>query len=326
MKFITKLLSSLLSFFVLIVPFFSFGADLKSNKENVPLKIISTIGMIGDIVTFLVRDLSDSQSLIGAGIDPHLYQPTRGDIVKLQGADIIFYNGLFLEGKMSQVFNRLAKSGKEVIGVGDKIPKELLLSSPDFPGAFDPHIWMDPKLWLKVTEQIATTLKSKISSSKLEENLIILRGELKQLDNCIAAGVASIPEERRVLVTAHDAFGYFGRRYKIEVLGIQGLSTESEAGLKHLERLVALVVERKIPAVFVESTLSDRNIRALIDGSKSAGHEVKIGGTLYSDAMGQAGTYVGTYIGMIDHNATTIVRALSGDMKPEGCFSKLQSS
>lgn len=283
--------------------------------------IVTTTGMVTDLVQRIVGDRADVTGLINSGIDPHLYQPTRNDIKSLMNADMVFYSGLHLEGKMIDAFERVA-GVTTVIAVTDSLDRDQLFAPPEYEGSFDPHVWMDPLAW----KQAATVIHAGIVEhdpehrTQYDANLAELQTELDALHAYASQTLGSIPAEQRVLVTAHDAFQYFGRRYEFEVVGIQGISTESEAGVRDIERIVDLLVSRKIAAVFVETTVSERNIKALIAGAKAQGHTVTIGGSLFSDAMGNAGTYEGTYIGMIDHNVTTIARAL-GATPPEGGMS-----
>ncbi len=290
-----------------------------------PYTIATTIGMITDIVARVAGDRAEVEGLVDAGIDPHLYAPTRSDVQRLMDAHIIFYNGLLLEGKMTDSLIRAGTSGRPVHAVTEQLDETFLLSPDDFEGHFDPHVWMDPSAWAKAVEIVRDRLAEfdPEGASTYRANAEALLQEIDEVDRYAERVLASIPEGRRVLVTAHDAFNYFGRRHGFEVVGIQGISTASEAGVLDVERLVDLIVERRIPAVFVESTVSERNINALIAGARARGHEVTIGGELFSDAMGQSGTYEGTYIGMIDHNATTIARALGGEAPERGLHGKL---
>lgn len=288
--------------------------------------IVTTVGMIEDVTRHIAGDRAEVIGLMGTGVDPHLYKPTRSDIRQLMRADVIFYNGLLLEGKMADALIRAATGGKKVYAVTELLNEgDLLLEPEEFEGLYDPHVWMDPLAWIAATEVI----KEKLGSFDPEgmefyrANRKAYAEQLQELDAYAQRVLTSVPEEQRVLVTAHDAFNYFGRRYGYEVIGIQGLSTESEAGVRDIEQLVDLLVDRKIRAVFVESTVSERNIKALIAGAMARGHEVVIGGKLYSDAMGESGTYEGTYIGMIDHNVTAIARALGGDAPERGMNGKL---
>jgi len=285
-----------------------------------PYRIVCTVGMITDIVRNVAGDYAQVEGIIGEGVDPHLYKPTRGDVVQLSRADVVFYNGLLLEGKMTDVLVRVATTGKPVGAVTEAILGETdyLLEMDDGSEHTDPHVWMDVSGWLRAVPVVAETLAAydPAHAEDYRANAAAYAEKLEALDAYTKAAMATIPEGQRVLVTAHDAFQYLGRAYGIEVRGIQGVSTESEAGVRDLEELVDFIVERRIPAVFVETSVADKNVRALVEGARARGHEVVIGGSLYSDAMGRAGTYEGTYVGMIDHNITTIVNALGG--KAEG--------
>ncbi len=272
--------------------------------------LLTTVGMVTDVVARIAPARVRVEGLLGAGVDPHLYKPNADDVRRIRAAEGILYAGLHLEGKLQPLFEDLQRQGKRVAALSSRLPQELLLSDPS--GQHDPHVWMDARLWARVTAEAASLLREWYpqDAEEVDARARALLTELEALDAWTHAEIARIPRERRVLITAHDAFGYFGRRYDIEVLGIQGLSTESEAGLRRLNELVELLVARGIPAVFVESTVSDKNVRALVEGARSRGHTVRIGGELLSDAMGAEGTPEGTYIGMIRHNASTLSRAL----------------
>ena len=292
--------------------------DTRSDTDGSaePYKIVCTVGMITDIVVNLVGDYAEVEGIIGEGIDPHLYNPTRGDVIKLSQADVVFYNGLLLEGKMTDVLVGIASKGKLVKAVTEAILVETdyLLEKDDGSAYTDPHVWMDVSGWLRAIPVVAETLAiyDPENAEAYHSNAAFYAEQLEALDAYAKVAMSTIPEPQRVLVTAHDAFQYLGRAYGIEVRGIQGISTESEAGVRDLEDLVDFIVERQIPAVFVESSVADKNVRALVEGARARGHAVIIGGSLFSDAMGQAGTYEGTYIGMIDSNVTTITNALGG--------------
>lgn len=291
-------------------------------------KIVTTIGMVNDIVKQVAGDKATAENIIGEGVDPHLYKPTRGDVAKLLAADVVFYSGLMLEGKMADVLIKVASRGKPVFAVTELIDETYLLEPKEFAGHFDPHVWMDVAGWMKAVEAVATALGQYDAgnSAYYRENATRYLSELKRLNDYVKQVIGTIPVEARVLVTAHDAFNYFGRAYGMEVLGIQGISTESEAGLKDVNHLVDLLVSRNIPAVFVETSVADKNVRALVEGAQSRGKTVAIGGSLFSDAMGTAGTYRGTYIGMIDHNATVIAKGLGGVAPAGGMQGKLDGS
>ncbi|MEO0511741.1 MAG: zinc ABC transporter substrate-binding protein [Planctomycetota bacterium] len=281
--------------------------------------VVATVGMIGDVAHNLAGDRATVETLVPADVDPHLYSPTRNDIQKLIGADLLLYNGRQLEGKMGIALEKAAQSGTLVVAVAEVIDEGLLLRSGEIDETYDPHVWMNPVAWGEVVAVVQDSLAEldpdgePVYAAASE----VYRAELAELDAYAEEVLASVPEQQRVLVTAHDAFNYFGRRYGFEVVGVQGLSTEAEAGVRDVERLVDLIVDRGIRAVFVESTVSDRSVQALIGGAKARGQQVVVGGELYSDAMGPEGTYEGTYLGMIDHNVTTIARSLGGDA-PEG--------
>jgi len=288
-------------------------------------RAVGTVGMVTDLVKRVAGDRAEVEGLMGTGVDPHLYKPTRSDVAKLMRADVVFYNGLLLEGKMTDTLIRAATSGKKVYAVTELIEDQDLLEPAAFDGHADPHVWMDPTAWSKAVAVIRDKLidLDPAGEAAYRANAEALQAELAELDAYAERVLTSVPEGQRVLVTAHDAFNYFGRRYGYDVVGIQGISTESEAGVRDIEELVDLLVERNIKAVFVESTVSRRNIGALIDGAAARGHEVVIGGELFSDAMGEPGTYRGTYVGMIDHNASTIASALGGDVPTGGMQGKL---
>ncbi|MCB9842370.1 MAG: zinc ABC transporter substrate-binding protein [Phycisphaeraceae bacterium] len=297
-------------------------------QTRTAVTIVCTTGMIADAARNIAAEHATVTALMGTGVDPHLYKPTRSDMALIAQADIVFYNGLHLEGKMIDALQRAASSGRRVFPVAEHIDASQLLSPAAFQGAHDPHIWMSPPLWSRAVEDIRDRLieHDPDHAPDYTANARRYLDQLAQLDAYANRVIASIPESSRVLVTAHDAFNYMGRQYNLEVVGIQGISTESEAGVRDIERIVDLLVNRKIKAVFVETTVAERNIKALIAGAAQQSHTVIIGGSLYSDAMGAENTYEGTYIGMIDHNLTTIARALGGDAPPRGMNGQLTES
>lgn len=296
------------------------GPSSRASDRQTRLTVVTTIAQITDLVRTVAGDRATVIGLMGEGVDPHLYQPTRSDIASLLRADIVFYNGLHLEGKMTEVFDRLKRAEKPVHAVVERIAQEDLLSPEDFEGAHDPHVWMNPQLWISTVEFVCDELSAidPEGRSVFRENTARYVEQLRELDAYARQVLETVPEQSRVLVTAHDAFNYFGEHYGFDVLGIQGISTESEAGVRHITRLVDTLVSRRVSAVFIETTVADRNINALIAGAGSKGHAVTIGGELFSDAMGKPGSYEGTYIGMIDHNVTTITRALGGKAPERG--------
>ncbi len=275
------------------------------------IKITSTIGQINDIVKNVGGDHVDSVGLMKSGVDPHLYKASQGDMKKLDEADLIFYNGLHLEGKMVDIFEKM-EDEKPTIAVTKDIPEEELLQSEDGYADHDPHVWFDIELWIKATETVTEELSNydKENADEYKENGEAFIKELQELDQYAEEQIRTIPEQSRVLVTAHDAFGYFGEAYGIKVMGLQGISTASESGSKDVSELRDYLVDNKVKAVFVESSVPKKAIEAVIEGAKEKGHEVKIGGELFSDAMGEEGTEEGTYLGMVRHNVDTIVNAL----------------
>ena len=303
-----------------------FGAAAGARAQgSEPLDVVATTGMIADVVRNVAGERAQVTQLMGQGVDPHLYKATRSDVTAMLRADMVFYNGLLLEGKLTDALVRVATSGRPVHAVTELVEESYLLEPPEFQGLYDPHLWMDPSAWARAVEAVRDQLieHDPAHADAYRANADAYLAELERLDAYAQQVLASVPPERRILVTAHDAFNYLGRRYGFEVQGIQGLSTESEAGLKRVEELVDLLVERSIPAVFFETTIPERSVRALIAGAADRGHEVEIGGALFSDAMGAPGTYEGTYIGMIDHNVTTIARALGGTTPDTGLHGRL---
>ncbi|MAE66624.1 MAG: manganese transporter [Phycisphaeraceae bacterium] len=302
------------------------GSGPAAGPSTHPYKIATTVGMITDIVRGVAGDKANVTGIIGEGVDPHLYRATRNDIATLMASDVIFYNGLLLEGKMADSLIRIAGQ-KPVFAVTDLIDASALLRPEEMAGHDDPHVWMDVSLWIKAVEVVARELGrfDPAHANDYETNAKKYVSRLERLHQYAVDAIGTIPESQRVMITAHDAFNYFGRAYNLDVLGIQGISTESEAGLEQINRLVDHIVERGVRAVFVESSVSQKNIRALIEGAADRGADVTIGGELFSDAMGAPGTYEGTYVGMIDHNVTTVVRALGGTAPSDGMDGRLQA-
>ena len=284
------------------------GEDSSSEGK---LTIVATTGMIADVARNIVGDRAEVIGLMGAGVDPHTYKAKHNDLQHLMEADIVLYNGLHLEGKMADVLGKLS-SRKPVVSLGELLDTSQLRKAAEFEGAFDPHIWFDVRLWKYVVEKLSDTL-TKLDSEATDTyrtNSMAYALKLDSLDVWARKEIGTIPEQSRVLITAHDAFGYFGEAYNIEVEGLQGISTVSEAGLADRVRMIDLIVKRKVKAVFVESSIPPKKIEAIVEGVEGKGHSIKIGGTLYSDAMGAEGTPEGTYIGMVRANVRTIVEAL----------------
>ncbi len=286
--------------------------------------VVATVAMVGEPLAVIAGDRAKVSSLMGEGVDPHLYRPTRSDIARMTKADLIIQVGANLEAQLREPLAQLADK-VTVVALADHLPAERLNQLADGSGHHDPHIWMDPQLWREaLAAGVAALVKhDPEGAAGYQARAEAYFAKLDLLSARAQQAMATIPANARALVTAHDAFGYFGQRFGLEVHGIQGISTESEAGLQAVEQLVGFLVQRKVPAVFVESSVSERNVRALVDGAAARGWPVAIGGQLYSDAMGAPGTYHGTYLGMIDHNVVTIVRALGGQAPAEGLLDQV---
>ena len=290
------------------------------------LSVVATTSMIADAARQVGGDRVTVTALMGPGVDPHSYRQTRSDIVAMTQADLVLWHGLYLEAQLEEFMLELTRR-MPVVAVGEAVPMDDRLAHDTYENRFDPHVWMDPNLWPHVVEAVRDALSEADAEGAdiYAANAAAHLAEIEALADYGREVLASVPPEHRVLVTAHDAFRYFGRAYGFEVLGIQGISTESEAGLRRIEELVDTLVGRNVGAVFIESSVSDRNIRALIEGAEAEGHQVTVGAELFSDAMGEPGTYEGTYIGMIDHNITAIARALGGTAPADGMQGRLAS-
>jgi manganese/zinc/iron transport system substrate-binding protein len=278
---------------------------------------VATVGMIGDVAENVAGDCVEVATLMGPGVDPHVYQASAGDVRLLQQADAILYAGYSLEGQLGEVLERLGERKPTVAVAPASIDPGDLITVQDIYGV-DPHLWMDASLWSRIAPTIADTLAEVAPdcAETMRADAEAYQRRLAALHDWITASVASIPEAQRVLVTAHDAFAYYGRAYGLEVRGIQGISTEAEAGIRDIRNVVDLVVDLAVPAVFVESTINPRTIQAVVDAAADRGHEVRVGGELFSDAMGAPGTAEGTYIGMLYANTMRIVEALGGEPAP----------
>lgn len=291
------------------------GVTIQANPElaNRPIRAAATIGMITDIVQNVGGERVEVEGLMGPGVDPHLYKASESDVSTLEQADIIFYNGLHLEAGLSGVLERMGDLGNTVVAVTNSIDRSLLLAPEEFEGAYDPHVWFDVTLWMECVEYVRDTLAALDpgSAEMYEANAEAYLQELEDLHTYVTEQAETIPEEQRVLVTAHDAFNYFGRAYGFEVRGLQGISTETEASTADVQELADFIAERQIPAVFIESSVPQRNVEAVQAAVRAQGFDVVIGGELFSDAMGNPGTPEGTYIGMVRHNIDTIVSALA---------------
>jgi manganese/zinc/iron transport system substrate-binding protein len=289
-----------------------------------PVQVVATTGMIADLVSRIGGEHVSVKALMGPGVDPHAYRLTRSDIVDMTRADLVFWHGLYLEAQIESFMETL--TGRvPTKAVADSLDTTTLLAHEDYDGRYDPHVWMDPKLWAKCTTAVVETLtlaRPEVQSI-FEANAERFIADAMALEGYSRDILMQVPEEQRVLGTAHDAFGYFGRAYGFDVQGIQGISTESEAGLNRVKELVDMIVARNLRAVFVETSVSDRSVRALVEGAEAQGHKMEIGGALFSDAMGQPGTYEGTWLGMIDHNVTTISQAMGVNVPERGRLGQL---
>jgi manganese/zinc/iron transport system substrate-binding protein len=292
-----------------------------------PIRVVATVGMVADIVRNVGGDQVEVRQIMGAGVDPHLYKPTRDDVQAIMDGDMVFYCGLMLEGKMSDTLIRLGRQ-RPVFAVTELIDESVLREPNEFAGHYDPHVWMDVSAWRTCVDVVATALAEfdPANAEFYREQAGEYAGKLDELHQYGLRVIGSIPRENRVLITSHDAFGYFGRAYELDVEGVQGISTESESGLHRVNELVDLIVSRKVRAVFVESSVSPKNIEALVEGARSRGHQLEVGGELFSDAMGEEGSYEGTYIGMLDHNFTLVARALGGEAPERGLAGKLSAA
>jgi manganese/zinc/iron transport system substrate-binding protein len=310
----TRIRGQALNFTLFVAAILSyFGANNGVAAES-KLRIVTTTGIIADTVSKIGGEYVEVSALMGEGVDPHLYKASPGDMKRLLEADLVFHNGLHLEGKMADALVKLA-SRKPVSAVSQGIPRALLRSPEHQPEAIDPHIWFSVPLWMYAVDEITKVLTEQLPHNRdaLLKKSLQLKEEFQALDAWIKDEIAKIPEERRILITAHDAFGYYGMAYGIQVLAIQGMSTDSEASLQEINQLVETIVSRKIPAVFVESSVPQKTVHALVEGALAKTHKVRVGGELFSDALGSTGTEVGTLAGIIRHNTKTIVAALRGE-------------
>jgi len=290
-------------------PAIAAGDDLASR----PIRVVTTVGMLTDIVQNVGGERVSVTGLMGSGVDPHLYKASEGDVLRLAEADLIFYGGLHLEAGMTKVFERMGQRVRAVAAT-EGIPRATLLAPPEFEGAYDPHVWFDVTLWMQAVERVRDALieLDPGSAALYRANAERYLAELGRLHEYVQRRANGLPADQRVLITAHDAFNYFGRAYGFEVRGLQGISTAAEAGAADVRELADFIAKRKIRAVFVESSVPQRTIEAVQAAVRARGFDVQIGGQLFSDAMGNPGTFEGTYIGMVTHNIDTIVNALSG--------------
>ncbi len=300
----------LILLFILTVTIFSCKKEVKSEHQK--LNVVTTTSMITDLIKNIGGDLIEVNGLMGSGVDPHLYKASEGDVTKLINADAIFYNGLHLEGKLVEVFEKMEHQDIKTIPVGESLDKSILIGSDYFASNYDPHIWFSVENWKNITAYVIKTLKEidPKNAEAFETNGKKYISQLNTLENKLETIIATLPKEKRVLVTAHDAFSYFGQAYGFNVVGLQGLSTATEAGVQDVQKLANFIIEKEVKAIFVETSVPKRTIEALQAAVKSKNHEVTIGGTLFSDALGNPETKEGTYIGMFEYNVNTIVNAL----------------
>lgn len=304
-----KIIKSIILIFALAL--IVFGCK-PSSEENGKLNVVTTTSMITDLVSNIAGNEVNLQGLMGSGVDPHLYKASEGDVSKLANADIIFYNGLHLEGKLVEVFEKMESRNINAIAISDALDKSTLIGSDYFKSNYDPHIWFNIDYWEQATQFVVSELSKAIPEKKkvFETNGTEYIEKLKKLKQELKSKIETLPEDQRILVTAHDAFNYFGKSFGFEVIGLQGLSTATEAGVQDVQKIASFIIENKVKAIFIESSVPRRTIEALQAAVNSKNHQVEIGGTLYSDALGNAGTAEGTYIGMFEYNVNTIVNAL----------------
>jgi manganese/zinc/iron transport system substrate-binding protein len=281
-------------------------------KKNKKLQVVTTTTMITDLVKNIGGDKIDIQGLMGAGVDPHLYKASEGDVSKFFNADVIVYNGLHLEGKLEDVFEKMRQQNKQTIAASDALDTATLIGSEYFASNYDPHIWFSITNWEIITQYITDKLceLDAENAATYKLNGANYLKTLASLKTAITAQVNSLPVEKRILVTAHDAFNYFGKEFQFNVVGLQGLSTATEAGVQDVRRLASFIEEKNVKAIFVESSVPKRTVEALQEAVRAKGKEVVIGGTLYSDALGSKGTAEATYVGMYKHNVKIIVSSL----------------
>lgn len=309
-----KNVSSILMIFMFSLLLIGCSEEKKAEQGKAAgkLNIVATTTIAADLARNIGREHVEVKSLMGPGVDPHLYQASAGDVSQLQAADIVLYHGLHLEGKMGEIFGNIAKSGKKIICLEDGLDKGILIKEPDTQDVYDPHIWFDVKLWQAAAKEVAEKLAryDEKNAATYQKNLKEYDAQLEELDKYIKAKTEEIAKQQRVLVTAHDAFSYFARAYGYEVKALQGISTEAQAGTADVSNLAQFIAERKIKAIFVESSVSPKTIQTLQAAVKAKGFDVQIGGELYSDSLGDKNSNTETYILTCRFNADTIVNSL----------------
>lgn len=298
--------------FTLLIAILLVSCNEVEYQNDDKIQIVTTTTIVTDIVKNVGGEKVNVSSLMGPGIDPHLYKATEGDVAKLANAEIIIYSGLHLEGKLVDVFSKIERLGKHPVNLGEALYPNQLIESENFGGTYDPHVWFDISLFIEQAKEVARVLQTYKPEEKeyFESNLRRYTAELEALQHELHELIAELPKDRRKLVTAHDAFGYFGKAFDFEVVGLQGLSTTTEAGVQDVKRVSDYIVEHKIKSIFIESSVPRRTIEALQQTVLAKGHQVEIGDVLYSDALGTEGTPEESYIGMFRHNVTTIVEGL----------------
>lgn len=297
-----------------ILVIFISACRLNEQERTGPLHIVATTGIIEDGLKQIVGDSAEVSALMGPGTDPHLYKPTPFDVELLEDADVIVCNGLHLEGKMSEMLQKYGQT-KPVIAVSDGIDENQLIQSVDGADSHDPHIWFDPTIWSTGLENVARELGEiePKNATYFKTNFERYHAEIQKMEDWVEAQFQFLDDGTKVLITSHDAFSYFGKRFGIEVRGIQGISTLSEVGLKDISEMVDFVIERNIPAIFVETSTSNKTAQAIIDGTKEKGYELQMKGPLYSDALGEPDAPAGSYIGMVKTNVQMIVEGLKSN-------------
>ncbi len=298
-------------FYLMICSLLTTGCTLSGNHDD-KLNVVTTTSMITDLLREIGSDAINLNGLMGPGVDPHLYKAGEGDVNLLFNADMVIYNGLHLEGKMQEIFENMSQRKIRVIALSDTIPRDSLIASANFASSYDPHIWFDISNWKLAAAYVAHKLASvdTVNSNFYLKNMRAYLNRLDSTEAALKAKISELPPEKRILITAHDAFNYFGRAYGFEVIGLQGISTATEAGVRDVQNLSDLIIRKKVKSIFIESSVPLRNIEALKEAVNSRGYNVTIGGSLFSDALGNPGTPEGKYSGMIMHNVNTIVEAL----------------
>ncbi len=289
-------------------------AGPRVREAGVPLRVVATTGIVGDLARQIGGRDVRVEALMGPGVDPHLYKASEGDVLRMASADLVLYQGLHLEGRMADVFARMNELGWTTAAAAGSIPVRLLRHDPATPEAHDPHVWFDVALWRLAARAVADALAraDPPAAAAYRHRADSLDARMALLDAWIRTRIATVAPERRVLVTAHDAFAYFGAAYGVRVQGLQGLSTTTEAGTADVQRLAARLADERIPAVFVESSVPRRTLDAVVEAARARGADVRIGGSLYSDALGGPGSGADTYDAMVRANVNTIVAALGG--------------